>query len=123
KARSADDDQRYLTDAQVRALIDGMPERYQTLVQVMARVGLRPGEAYALTVGQFDAERRTLRIDRTVDSPTTKTGESRTVHLPTTVAEAIEAHIRKFSDETDRPALIFPNGNGKMLDRNSFRHL
>ncbi len=114
---------RRLTPAELRALIDAVPERYRALVEMMARVGLRPGEAYALTVGQFDQAARTLQIDRTVDGGWTKTGEARTVTLPAVVAEMLVEHVARWSDPTDPAALIFPNRNGGMLDRNSFRHV
>jgi len=123
RTSNGDDNQRYLTGDQLRALIGAVPERYRALVELMARIGLRPGEAYALTVGQFDPERRTLRIDRTVDGPTTKTGETRTIVLPAIVAERLTKHIERYSEPSEPAALVFPNGKGRMLDRNTFRHV
>jgi len=32
-------------------ILGEVPERYRTLVRLMARIGLRPGEAFTLTVG------------------------------------------------------------------------
>jgi integrase len=122
KAFSAED-RRRLTSEELAALIGEMPDRYQALVELMARMGPRPGEAYALTVGQFDPERRALTIDRTVDGPTTKTGETRTLVLPAIIAEMLADHIERCSDPADPAALIFPNRDGGMLDRNSFRHV
>ncbi|HYT80994.1 MAG TPA: site-specific integrase [Actinomycetota bacterium] len=120
---SADDDQRYLSGEQLAALVLQVPDRYRALVELMAWVGLRPGEAYALTVGQFDARRRVLKIDRTVDGPTTKTGETRTVALPSVVAEMLTEHIERHSNPEDSAALVFATERGSGLDRNTFRHL
>jgi integrase len=115
------EERRRLTSAELRALVGELPERYRALVELMARVGLRPGEAYALTVGQLEG--RELRIDRTVDGAWTKTGEQRTVVLPAVVAEMLTDHVARYSDPADPDALIFPNRDGGMLDRNSFRHV
>jgi len=120
---SVRDERRYLNDEQLRALVAAMPDRYQALVELMGRVGLRPGEAYALTVGQFDTVREEILVDRTVDGPASKTGKERKVTLPSIVAEGLIDHIRRYSRPEDPSALIFPNGKGRMLDRNQFRRV
>jgi integrase len=114
-------DARRLNGEELSALVGEMPDRYRALVELMARIGLRPGEAYALTIGQLDGHE--LRIDRTVDGAWTKTGEQRTVVLPAVVAEMLTDHIARYSNAADPDALIFPNRDGGMLDRNSFRHV
>ena len=83
----------------------------------MARVGLRPGEAYALLVGKLDPLKRTLFID-TAASGDTKTGQARTVVLPTVIIEELVAHI---GSTWDAEALIFPGERGQMLDAGNFR--
>jgi len=101
-----------------------MPERYRAVVHLMARVGLRPGEAFALTVGQFDPLRRELVVDRAVNNfvvSRTKTGEERTIPLPAVIANELVAHIARFSDPRDPDAVIFPAEQGGMINANNFR--
>jgi integrase len=109
-----------LSDQELARLVAEMPERYRALIETMAYVGLRPGEAYALRVGKFDAMRRTLRID-TSASGFTKTGEARTLTLPKVVAELLTEHIARFSDPTDPDALVFPSASGSMVDHHNWR--
>jgi integrase len=97
---------RYLTDGELALLREAVPDRYAALVHLMARVGLRPGEALALEVGKFDPMRRRLTIDTSV-SEFTKTGEAREVTLPAVITEEIAGHLAKFSDPTNSAALIF----------------
>jgi integrase len=118
-AKKAD---RYLNDDQLARLLVEIPDRYKALVELMARVGLRPGEAYALKVGKVDPVRRTLLVDESVEG-FTKTGEPRTVTLPAVVAESVVEHVARYSKPKDPAALIFPNRNGKMLNRDAFRHV
>jgi integrase len=60
-----------------------------------------------------------LLID-TAASGDTKTGEARTVVLPSVVAEELQAHIERFS-EWKPDALIFPGECGAMQDGGNFR--
>jgi hypothetical protein len=55
------------------------------LVELMARMGLRPGEAYALKVGKSHPMRHRLTIDEGLDG-FAKTGESRELMLPRVLA-------------------------------------
>src|SRR4051794_7644971 len=57
---------RILKPEELTWLVAEIPEQFRAMVQVMAYVGLRPGEAYALTVGQFDPFSRTLTVDRSL---------------------------------------------------------
>ncbi len=67
---------RRLNGEELAALIGEVPPRYAMLVELSARVGLRPGEVLALTFEQFDAEARILRIDRSVSPPTSRSTRS-----------------------------------------------
>lgn len=110
---------RFLTSEELRALVVEVPPRYRALVRVMAHVGLRPGEAYALTVGQVG---KSLTVDRSVAGPT-KTGETRVIPLPGVVSEFLADHIRRFSDLKDKNALVFTTEEGNPVRKDSFRHL
>jgi integrase len=109
---------RRLTPAELRALIDAVPERNRMLVELMARMGLRPGEAYALTVEQFDGAARKLKIDRTISAERfTKTGQPRELTLPTIIAEHLAGHIERYSTN----GLVFPNEDGNEYTLSGFR--
>jgi integrase len=119
---SAKDRKRYLTEDELAALLEQIPERYRALVELMARIGLRPGEAYALKVGKIDSLHRTLTIDESV-SGFTKTGLPRTIRLPSVVAELLVVHLARFSHPTDPEAPMFPSGEGTMLTVSGFRRV
>jgi integrase len=109
-----------LTDERLALLVGEMPERYRALIETMAYVGLRPGEAYALRVGKLDPMRGELVID-TSATGFTKTGEARTIKLPSVVVELLVEHIARFSDPTDPEALVFPSEPGLMIDAHNWR--
>ncbi|MEW6060059.1 MAG: site-specific integrase [Actinomycetota bacterium] len=111
---------RYLTEEELASLLSKMPERYRALVELMARMGLRPGEAYALTVAKFDPLRRTLTVDESVTG-FTKTGLSRTLVLPAVVAESLVAHLARHSNPADPTALMFPSEDGTTVHPSNFR--
>lgn len=115
---------RYLEDGAVERLIAEMPERYRFLVRFLWRVGLRPGEAFALTVGQFDPDEERLRIDRAVNGGVvgpTKTGRSRYPFLPSSIAAALTEHIRNCPGFFDPDALVFTTERGSMIDLHNWR--
>lgn len=115
-----EDRKRYLTNDELARLLDAMPERYRALIELMARMGLRPGEAYALRVAKFDPLRRTLVIDTSV-SGFTKTGEARTLHLPIPIADTLREHVERYSDPKDPEALIFTRKDGAPIEPDNFR--
>jgi integrase len=113
--------QRYLEDGAVQRLIAAMPERYRPLVRLLWRTGLRPGEALALRVGDYDPTTKILTVSRGVNRGVvgpTKTGSARTPILPDSVAADLENHI---SDWTNEDALIFTTETGTMIDLHNWR--
>jgi integrase len=113
------DERQYLTVGELARLLAEVPERYETLITVMARLGLRPGEAYASTVEKFDPLKRTLLIDTSITG-FTKTGLARTIALPAIVGEQLGSHIERWSSWTPG-ALIFPTEGGTMINPANFR--
>lgn len=115
-----------LTVDQVEKLTAAAPARYRALLVMMAGTGLRPGEAFAVTVDRVDFLRRRLRVDRqivTLQGPPTfqppKTAASvRTVPLPQVVVDALAAHIAAFPPGDD--GLLFTAPAGGMIRRNHF---
>lgn len=120
RKRSATKQHRRLDAAELQRLVNETPERYRAMVELMGYVGLRPGEAYALTTQQFDPLKRTLRIDRSAAGET-KTGEPRTIPLPAVVAEILSTHIERFGS-WDPEALVFPATAGGILNSHNWRH-
>jgi integrase len=111
-------DARRLTTDELRALLGAVPERNRMMVEIMARVGLRPGECYALKVEKFDPKARTLVVDETTSEERfTKTGEPRTIVLPAIIAEHLADHIARFAAN----GLAFPTGDGTEYTTSGFR--
>ncbi|MFC7964946.1 tyrosine-type recombinase/integrase [Streptomyces cinereoruber] len=85
---------------QVRAVRAALPERYQAMADVGAGCGLRQGEIIALAEDALDFEGHTLRVVRQVKlirgkavfAPP-KCDKERDVPLPTSVANALRAHM------------------------------
>lgn len=108
-----------LTADELARLVEEIPDRYKAMIRLMAHIGLRPGEAYALTAQQFDPLKRLLRVDRSITGPT-KTGEPRTIPLPAVVAGILSDHIERFSSWDDE-AFIFPSQTGGIVNPNNWR--
>lgn len=115
-----------LSVTDVEALVDAMPARYRALVVLMIGTGLRPGEAFAVSVDRIDFLRRRLGVDRQVVTLTgppafapPKTASSvRTVPLPQTVVDALAAHLQAYPPGPD--GVLFPATGGGLLRRSRF---
>ena len=120
--RRADARERTLETAEVAALLEAMPERYRTMVTIMAYLGLRPGESYGLQLGDYDPVARTLTIRRAVSlgkvGPT-KTGETRTIPVGG-LGDLIEGHAKEYG-VTEADAYLFTNPQGNVLHESTFR--
>lgn len=126
---------RPLSENQAAALIGvARGTRWEALYRVAATVGLRHGELHALYWTDYDPERGTLSVERSVDTHTapprwgrTKTGEEREILLPEPVRECLERHRAIQAGEKlaasrwDDPRLVFPNQRGGVHLRNSVR--
>jgi len=112
---------RFLTAEQVTRLADAMPDhQHKTIVHVLAYGGLRWGEMAALRRGRTDILRRRLQISEALAEisgrlvlGTTKTHQSRTVHLPPFVADMLGRHFEDVADDPD--ALVFTAPQGGSL--------
>lgn len=106
--------------------------RREALYAVAAKLGLRQGELLGLFWSDVDFRSSTLLVERSVDTHgagvtwgSTKTGESRTIALPESLAAALERHWRIQAAEKlkakgwDDEQLIFPNQRGGVHRRNS----
>jgi integrase len=105
-----------LTPEQISMLSDAVRPRYKALVMVLGFLGLRPGEAIGLRIGDLNLTEGYLMVRRSVVSvegkmtanDTTKTYKTRRVNLPPSMVDALIEHITNFVDEpTDENALVF----------------
>lgn len=90
----------FLSPDEYGALLDFIPARYRTLVQLLAATGMRFGEVTALRPSDFDWHSGTVRVSRAWKSSTDrgwyigapKTRRSRrTISLPTTLLPELRA--------------------------------
>ncbi len=109
---------------------------YATLLFVMGRTGLRPGEAQALKPGDIDFHGKRLRVERAATlnprrltdnseeplwiTKSTKTGEPRWIDLGPETIEKLQRHLTWLKSEAiageKEPEWLFPSENGTMLD-------
>ena len=90
-----------LTLREIERLINGTRElRYQTFILVCFSMGLRLGEALALTIGDIDSERMRLHVRQA------KGKKDRYVSLPQVTLEA----LRRYWASHRHPRLLFPGG-------------
>jgi integrase len=116
-----------LTLDQVEALAAAMPARYRALVVLGAGTGLRQGEMFGLQVGDVNFLRRTLTVERQVQTKVGGGGEVgplknrnsyRTIPLGRAVVDTLAAHLAAY------PAAgaehVFTDPDGKLLHRGAF---
>ena len=120
---------RVLSPAQVRALAAAINPRYAITVIAGYGLGLRQGEALALSRSRIDFERHTYRVDQQVIArtragvhpgfapPKTKASR-RTIPMPAFVETALRQHIDQFvPDEDDR---LITTTRGHLLRRSHY---
>lgn len=136
KARERSEKMRPLSAEQAGKLVEVAREtRYEALYLLALKLGPRQGELLALFWEDFDLERGTLTITRSVDTHqagsrwgATKTGAGRTVRLPESVEVALREHVRRqkvarlAAREWEDLRLVFPNGSGRVLRRTQLMH-
>ena len=99
---------------------------------VMAKTGMRPGEALALQPGDLDLVTRTMRVERAATTggqvKSTKTNEVRTVDLSASLLQKLTAYRSCLELDTmgghwgDSPWL-FPNDQGALYEERRIRRL
>jgi integrase len=103
--------------------------RYRMLFVLMAKTGMRPGEAIALQPGDIDVRQHTIRIERAAtlggQVKSTKTAEVRMVDVSVKLIQKLEAYRAWLELESmtgrwgDTPWLC-PNNQGRLYEE---RHL
>lgn len=105
--------QDYLRPDEIGAFLDAATDNFRTLFAVLTYQGLRPGEAFALTVDDVDTSRWLLSITKSWDRDTTKTGTHR--HIP--VLEPARPFLLKAMKGKKRGELLWPHTDGGMRPR------
>lgn len=109
---------------------NGTDRTYYPLFLLMARTGLRLGEAIALELGDLDFERSTIRVERAFSAgriETPKTGEGRDVDMSRQLAATLRQMIAErrhdwFKEgKGQMPSLLFISEAGTMLDGANIR--
>lgn len=119
---------RFLTHDEVATLASVIDPRYRGLVAVAAYTGLRAGELIALRRRHVDLLHRTITVveqvqvvsGRHVISSPKSSASRRSVALPGSVADALEAHLAVYA-ELGTEALVFPAPEGGFLRLENFR--
>lgn len=109
------------TRSEVLAILEAAPPRFRAAL-ALGVTGLRIGEVIAVTVEQFDLERRLLTVDRqlqriagamTVTTP--KAEHNRTIVLPGAVSLEVRRHLREHQGD----GLLFRGERGALMRRDS----
>jgi integrase len=109
-----------LTREELKTLLDAFQDhapRYDTFVLLLARTGMRIGEAIALKWDDIDFEGRFIHDKRSlvrglISLP--KSGKTRSVAMSLQLMEALKAH-------PFRSEFVFANNTGKPIDQRNFR--
>ena len=103
----------FLSAEQVRALADATPQRYRTLILLLAYGGLRWGEAVALRRGRCNLPGGRVEVREAVSETgaglfygATKTGEERSVAIPAFLCDLLAEHLDAVAAD-DSDALVF----------------
>ncbi|MGF1667350.1 MAG: tyrosine-type recombinase/integrase [Acidimicrobiia bacterium] len=120
-------EQRFLTAAEVVLLADAADERRPgagLIIETLAYVGLRFGELVALRRSSIDILRRRIAVSEAATEiggnlvfGTPKTHESRTVVMPSVLAEHFACHLGQVEPE----GLVFTSPQGGPLRGSNFR--
>lgn len=116
----------YLSPDVLATIVAAMPEHYAAPLRVMFGAHLRLGELVALRRGDFDGAAGTLTVERQavdvggeVRITPTKTGHTRTVTLPPTIAAMIVDHLASTTGFGRTP--MFTKHGAEPLTRNQIQ--
>jgi len=120
-----------LTSDELTALLNAVsehfPEHY-TLFLLLARTGLRIGEALALRWCDIDFDKRFIKVERSyvrgrISKP--KSGKSRRVDMSLQLTEVLKNHKQgfalKLADSEDDAQYVFTNQAGLLIDVSNWR--
>ena len=133
KNKSEDDLINSLTDKELKLLLDTAQEHFSSdyiLFLLLARTGVRIGEALGLKWGDIDFQGRFIDVKRTYTKKRiapTKSNNTRRVDMSLQLKEALKAHKSAAKKKGfalglgDAPAYVFTNRVGSFIDVNNWR--
>lgn len=111
-----------------RFLSEARGKYHGVLFELLLKTGLRPSEAYGLQLVDVDWQKRTIRVERSIELNTrkvkeTKTEEARNVDLSPGLVQALRAHVAMLREKGftrgEESRWLFPSENGTALDHNN----
>ena len=107
----------FFTREQATQIINAAKEPYKTLFAVAWSTGLRAGELLALTVGDLDFDRKTIRANKSADDQTREVRQPKTKNSIATLPmpSALEPVLRNFLTHHYKPnpaGILFTNRQG-----------
>lgn len=97
----------FLEPAEAAKLVSAVPERWRAMFATAIYTGLRRGELLALRRDDVDFVRSVLRVARSNDSETTKSGKTRYVGIPDELVLYLKRQLAAHPH-----AFVFPSTNG-----------
>jgi integrase len=121
-----------LTAAELDHLLNTVQQHYPdhyALFLLLARTGMRIGEALALKWADIDFNSRFIKVERSVRKgrvSTPKSGKSRRVDMSPQLADTLKIHLteskkRGLALGIGEPEIVFMNSRGTMIDTNNWR--
>jgi integrase len=120
-----------LNVAEVRALVEAMPERFRAMILLTTFASLRFGEVTALQRADIDVDACTVRVRRSlvevrggglVAGPPKSAAGRRTVSVPPAVVDVVKEHLARFVDP-ELSAVVFTGPKGGAIRRGNFRKM
>jgi integrase len=121
---TADKVDRMPSTEEVGKLVANIPDRYRTLILMMAFEGLRPGEAFGLRVEDLDFGKNTLTVCRSLTNGRagpTKTGQTRSLPMIPApgMADALRQHMDRFPSTS---GYVFTDDDDAPINSERFRY-
>ena len=121
-----------LSAKKLRTLLNTVAEHYPehyTLFLLLARTGMRIGEAVALQWPDINLKKRYIHVQRSIvrdKVSTPKSGKSRRVDISPQLAEAFKREMQGIKLKEIKPGenknqYLFTNANGNPIDKNNWR--
>ena len=121
-----------LTSEELKLLLEAVSEHFPehfTLFLLLARTGMRIGEALALQWGDFDFDKRFIEVKRSyvrgrISTP--KNSKTRRVDMSLQLAETLKNHKRGFmlelAESQNDAQYVFTNKEGSLIDISNWRN-